>query len=268
MNMRAATDLMLLHPDGSEEVLVAGGKGADRRPLRLLRRPVGLLLPLPRPARGATAAADIYKVHVKTRKVVRLTQQQLTPEHRRRRLVEDYRTPEGQATEPYASTTCAPARCRAAGSSSSATATASSRRAAAPACALQLFVMDDDGANVEKIGHLNIGQALHPVILKDGRIIFSSLESRGYATTPAGASGASTPTAPTGTRSSAPSLAAAAIPFHFQTQLSDEQHRRRELLQPGHGRLRHLLQAARRGRRTGTPPFGPAQAAATTRRWP
>ena len=41
---------------------------------------------------------------------------------------------------------------------------------------LQLFVMDDDGANVEKIGYLNVGQALHPVVLKDGRIIFSSLE--------------------------------------------------------------------------------------------
>src|SRR5439155_24308752 len=45
--------------------------------------------------------------------------------------------------------------------------------------ALQLFVMDDDGANVEKIGHLNVGQALHPVVLKDGRILFSSLEVQG-----------------------------------------------------------------------------------------
>ena len=39
--------------------------------------------------------------------------------------------------------------------------------------------MDDDGSNVECIGHLNIGMALHPVILKDGRIMFSSLESQG-----------------------------------------------------------------------------------------
>ena len=31
---------------------------------------------------------------------------------------------------------------------------------------LQLFVMDDDGRNVECIGHLNIGMALHPVVLK------------------------------------------------------------------------------------------------------
>src|SRR5262249_54035625 len=44
---------------------------------------------------------------------------------------------------------------------------------------MQLFVMDDDGNNVEKIGHLNLGSALHPTILKDGRILFSSLESQG-----------------------------------------------------------------------------------------
>src|SRR5262249_50662477 len=45
--------------------------------------------------------------------------------------------------------------------------------------ALQLFVMDDDGGNVECIGHLNLGMALHPAILQDGRIMFSSLESEG-----------------------------------------------------------------------------------------
>jgi hypothetical protein len=44
---------------------------------------------------------------------------------------------------------------------------------------LQLFTMDDDGRNVELIGHLNIGGALHPVPLKDGRVMFSSFESQG-----------------------------------------------------------------------------------------
>src|SRR5207244_8661273 len=39
--------------------------------------------------------------------------------------------------------------------------------------------MDDDRGNDECIGHLNLGMALHPVILKDGRIMFSSLESQG-----------------------------------------------------------------------------------------
>ena len=57
-----------------------------------------------------------------------------------------------------------------------------------PAVALQLFVMDDrdtslgdadDPPNLEKIGHLNLAGALHPVVLTDGRIMYSSLESQG-----------------------------------------------------------------------------------------
>jgi hypothetical protein len=43
----------------------------------------------------------------------------------------------------------------------------------------QLFVMDYDGSNVEMIGHLNIASALHPVVLEDGRVVFSSLEDQG-----------------------------------------------------------------------------------------
>jgi hypothetical protein len=46
-----------------------------------------------------------------------------------------------------------------------------------------LFVMDDSdeglGRNLEKIGHLNVAGALHPVALADGRIMFSTLESQG-----------------------------------------------------------------------------------------
>src|SRR5262249_23912856 len=48
-----------------------------------------------------------------------------------------------------------------------------------PSPCLQLFVMDDDGKNVEQIGYLNIGMALHPTILVDRRVVFSSLESQG-----------------------------------------------------------------------------------------
>ena len=60
--------------------------------------------------------------------------------------------------------------------------------------------MDEDGGNVEQIGHLNLSQALHPVILKDGRVMFSSLENQGLRSSDPGACGASTPTAPTGAR--------------------------------------------------------------------
>jgi hypothetical protein len=39
--------------------------------------------------------------------------------------------------------------------------------------------MDDDGSNVENIGHINLGSAHHPTILKDGRLIFSTTETQG-----------------------------------------------------------------------------------------
>lgn len=44
---------------------------------------------------------------------------------------------------------------------------------------LQLFVMDVDGANVEEIAPMTIGSALHPTILNDGRLMFSSYEAQG-----------------------------------------------------------------------------------------
>ncbi|MGJ8664236.1 MAG: hypothetical protein ACSHWU_11315, partial [Marinicella sp.] len=44
---------------------------------------------------------------------------------------------------------------------------------------LQLYVMDVDGANVEAIAPMTIGSALHPTILNDGRLMFSSYEAQG-----------------------------------------------------------------------------------------
>ena len=105
--------------------------------------------------------------------------------------------------------------------------------------ALQLFVMDDpphpdraersgaeaknpQGAReqtVEKIGYLNVGQALHPVVLRDGRIIFSSLESQGIRN---GIQWGIWSIHPDGTNWE-PVISAfhQANGFHFQTQLSD-----------------------------------------------
>ena len=39
--------------------------------------------------------------------------------------------------------------------------------------------MDQDGSNVENIGHLNINTAMHPVVLRDGRVMFSTFENEG-----------------------------------------------------------------------------------------
>ncbi len=44
---------------------------------------------------------------------------------------------------------------------------------------LQLFVMDVDGSNIHDIAPMTIGSALHPTILQDGRIMFSSYEAQG-----------------------------------------------------------------------------------------
>ena len=87
---------------------------------------------------------------------------------------------------------------------------------------MQLFVMDDDGKNVECIGHLNLGMALHPVMLTDGRLLFSSLESQGLRTSTLWGLWS---IHPDGTNWGP--VLSAFLPgespnaFHFQTQLSD-----------------------------------------------
>ena len=45
--------------------------------------------------------------------------------------------------------------------------------------AMQLYVMDIDGNNVEAIAPMTLGSALHPTILNDGRLMFSSYEAQG-----------------------------------------------------------------------------------------
>src|SRR5262249_19230770 len=119
-------------------------------------------------------------------------------------------------------------------------------------------VMDDDGANLEKIGHLNVGQALHPVILKDGRIMFSSLEVQGEHNTGWGILSIH----PDGTHwnpvVSALSLGGAPIPFHFQTQSSDGSIIVENYYTPAMGGFRvYFKQPANPPE--GTPAFGPAK---------
>src|SRR5436309_2480215 len=125
--------------------------------------------------------------------------------------------------------------------------------------AMQLFVMDDDGANVEKIGHLNVGQALHPVILEDGRIIFSSLEVQGKHNTGWGILSIH----PDGTGwnpvVSALSFGGAPIPFHFQTQLSDGSRVVDNYYPPAMGGFGVYFKQPPHPPE-GTPPFGPAKA--------
>src|SRR5687768_13200306 len=84
VTMEPGADLMLLHPDGSEELLVAGGDGSITDPVisfdgkwcyfvRLYNLVDRSQWSPPR------EGADIFKIHLATRRIVRLTNQQFTP---------------------------------------------------------------------------------------------------------------------------------------------------------------------------------------------
>ncbi len=180
--MEPGSDLILLRPDGSEELLVPGGDGAVMDPAvsfdgewvyyaHLRRNP----LTTPAPSGGS----DIYKVHVQTKKTIRLTNQTFAPNTGAAVWAKDYRPGDkGRNGFPYGVLNLGP--CPLPGGK---VAFVSNRHGFIPPRhhipALQLFVMDDDGTNLECIGHLNVGMALHPVVLVDGRIMFSSLENQG-----------------------------------------------------------------------------------------
>jgi hypothetical protein len=211
------SDLMLLHPDGSEDVLVAAGDDAitdpfvsfDGQSVYFARyhnvRKNGAAKPV-------SVSADIFKIHVKSRKVTQLTRQEFTPNTG---VAAKGRRPEGVYNL---------GPCPLPGGKVMFT---SNRNGFDPTkgytpTVLQLFVMDDDGANVELIGHLNINSALHPTVLKDGRVMFTSYESQGlrdlrlwalWSIHPDGTNWAPLVSAfgPSGDTA-----------YHFMTQLSDE----------------------------------------------
>jgi hypothetical protein len=219
--MEPGADLMLLHPDGSEEVLVSGKDGSVMDPYVSFD---GEWVFFAKFIDAKHSGSDIHKIHVKSRKVVRLTDQTFTPNTGAANWSRDYRTPEkGKTALGYGVFNLGP--CPAPGGKVVFT---SNRNGYVPPrgypkITLQLFTMDDDGANVEQIGYLNVACALHPVILKDGRIIYSTLESHAAHTSILWAIWS---IHPDGTSwnpvVSAFALGGAPSGFHFQSQLSDE----------------------------------------------
>jgi len=175
MAIDPGADLVLLKPDGSEEVLVEAGTGAVADPYvsfdgdwvyyALLHDQTNV------PAGGfPRGGSDIYKIHLPTRKIVRLTHQERTPNT-------GILSEKAVANQPVFNL----GPCPAPGGRLVFTST---RNFFDPPKGytqgnFQLFAMDDDGGNVEMIGQLNIGSALHPTILRDGRVMFSSYESQG-----------------------------------------------------------------------------------------
>ena len=172
--MEPGADLMLLQPDGKEEVLVAV------KPEESIADPCvsfdgeSVFYAKMHDAK-AHKGADIYKIHVPSRKVVQLTSQTFTPNTGAAQWSKE-------TLPSWGVYNLGP--CPVPGGKLVFVSDRNAFKAVNPgyapnALALQLFSMDDDGGNVECIGHLNLGMALHPVILKDGRIMFSSLESQG-----------------------------------------------------------------------------------------
>jgi hypothetical protein len=194
VTLEPGADLMLLHPDGREELLVAGGQGSVTDPMvsfdgRWVYYTLIYNLKNASQWNPPRQGADIYKIHVPTRRIVRLTNQRYSPNTGAAPWSKDFRTPEPGKSflEPGVYNMGA---CPLPGGRVVFTSNRDGYRPARgyPAIALQLFVMDDrdsslgpdeDPTNLEKIGHLNVSGALHPVVLKDGRIMYSSLESQG-----------------------------------------------------------------------------------------
>lgn len=189
IQMEPGTDLVLLHSDGSEEVLVKGGNGSVVDPYvsfdgeSIYYSFFHDLRPEARNGQrrnASRAGADIYRIHVPTRETVRLTHQEWTPNTG----VADWA--DSPISKDRSKTTLGYGifnlgACPLPGGKVIFT---SSRNGYQPNKGytfpnLQLFVMDDDGRNVELVGHLNLGSALHPTVLLDGRVMFSSYESQG-----------------------------------------------------------------------------------------
>jgi hypothetical protein len=172
--MEPGADLVLLHPDGTEDVLVAVQGNESIADPAVSFDGQSVYFAKFHDAKNHRGA-DVYRVHVPTRKVVRLTDQTFTPNTG----AADWSKTPLPSWGVYNLGPCPLPGGRVAFVSDRNAFKATNPGYAPNALALQLFVMDEDGGNVECIGHLNLGMALHPVVLKDGRIMFSSLESEG-----------------------------------------------------------------------------------------
>jgi hypothetical protein len=171
--MEPGADLMLLHPDGAEEVLVPVKAEESIADPFVSFDGKWVFYAKMHDAVGHKGS-DIYKIHVPTRKIVQLTRQVFTPNTG----ATDWSKTPLPAWGVYNLGPCPVPGGKLVFVSDRNAFKATNPGYAPSALALQLFLMDDDGGNVECIGHLNLGMALHPVILKDGRIMFSSLESQ------------------------------------------------------------------------------------------
>lgn len=180
------TDLILRQIDGTEEVLVAGGaNGAVLDPFVTFDGSSILYSYCENVAdtsRGMPkSGVSIYRIELATKNITRLTQSDdwdiSRPEEipARKLSIRYFGVCDtGPAPVPDGAD---PTKYRIVFSSTRAGYMANGfDRVACP----QLYIMDSDGKNVQRIGHLNLAGALHPFTLKDGRLAFSSAEVQGF----------------------------------------------------------------------------------------
>lgn len=182
-------DLMLLHPDGSEELLVAGGNGAVTDPFVSFDGEwvyYSLFPDMRQPAINAQRGlpyqgADIYRIHLQSRQIERLTFGEFTPNTGAGSFDESDPVNPGSQYDRlgYGILNLGPVPV--AGGKIAFT---SNRNGFAPPKGftrptMQIFVMDEDGSNVTPIAPMTISSALHPTPLRDGRLMFSSHEDQG-----------------------------------------------------------------------------------------
>ncbi|HEY2385793.1 MAG TPA: hypothetical protein VGK30_02440 [Candidatus Binatia bacterium] len=182
-------DLMLLHPDGSEELLVAGGNGAVTDPFLSFDaawvyyayfpdvRPQAYNSQRDLPYDGA----DIYRINLASRQIQQLTHGEFTPNTGAGTFDESDPVNPGSGFDylGYGILNLGP--CPLPGGKIAFT---SNRNGFLPPKGytnptLQLFVMDEDGQNVTQIAPMNVSSALHPTPLRDGRLMYTSHESQG-----------------------------------------------------------------------------------------
>ena len=97
--MEPGADLMLLHPDGSEELLVSGADGSVMDPYVSFD---GQSVYYAKFIDARHSGADIHRIHVPSRKTVRLTDQTFTPNTGAAAWSSDYRSrEEGKTSLSY-----------------------------------------------------------------------------------------------------------------------------------------------------------------------
>lgn len=183
----AGADLMLLHPDGSEEILVDCGECAVTDPFvsfdgteiyySLFYAPEDVNTQRDLPRRGA----DIFKINLATRHVTQLTFGEFTPNTGAGNWDENNPLePEPQFNRlGYGIFNLSPMPLP--GGKLAFTSNRNGFHPPKPHTrpTMQLFVMDENGDNVTDIAPMVINAGLHPTVLRDGRLMFSSYESQG-----------------------------------------------------------------------------------------